>query len=107
MIAARAVSLRKWSRRALLEDTRNRRRAKTAPSTIHFAFEHVDESLRRDWRKRSSSFKLGRVLRESRADGRRGMNDGRRLLHPGERRADERVGRLQKVVGSMSAASLS
>ena len=74
---------------------------------LHFPFEHIHESLLRSGRERPSRFELRRILREPCAYRRRGVNDGGRLMHSRQRRADKRIGSLQNMVGAMSAASLS
>ncbi len=107
MIAARAAVLRGDGRGVLWRKIRIIAASQSGAVDFHLSIEHVDESLHRRGLQRAARFELRRVLREPCAYGGRGVNDRRRLVHSGQRRTDERIGRLQKVVGAMSAASLS
>ena len=77
------------------------------PVNFEITVEHIDETLAGRRTQLSSLFELRGVLRELGADRRPNVYDGSRLPHAGKRHADERVRRLQNMIGAVNAAGLS
>jgi hypothetical protein len=71
----------------------------------YLAFEHEDKSLCEGRAERSADGELGGHLGEAGTQLRRRVNDEIDVLGAGKGRADERVRRLQQVIGFEAASS--
>ncbi len=74
---------------------------------VQLTLQHINEALPYGRPQSAAWLEFRSVLSECGSSSACHMYDRRRALHARKRRADKCVGRLQKVVGAMNAASVS
>ena len=73
---------------------------------LELAVEDVEKSLRRSGRQRAAGYELRGHLSKARAQLRRSVDDELHPLRAGQRRANERVRRLQQMIGLENCCAL-